>query len=401
MNTRTHLKDQLALKQLELNSILEITQAINSNLPESSLYKIYQFTLLANLNIAKLALFVLDKEWICKVQFGTKKDYDKTKLNDHILGINEITFLKHEEFEEFDVIIPVLHKTKVLAYTFLGGFSDKQQQYEVNISFIETFTNVIIQAIENKKFARKQKDQKAEIRLARKVQEMLLPENLPYNKELKIFASYIPHHIVGGDYYDYIPVNSEQFLFCIADVSGKGIPAALLMSNFQASLRTLTHLKKNLKEIISELNYIIFHNSKGERFITCFMAIFDKKTRKLSYINAGHPHPLLLSENNKIIHLKQGTTILGAFNKLPSIHKKNIIIDSGMLLFTYTDGLTELTNENDQMFGIERIESFIKEAYNSDLKIIHKNLIKRLDDFRGNQDYKDDITFLSCKFDGV
>lgn len=420
MNTRTHVKDQLALKQLELNSILEITQAINSNLPEPSLYKIYRFTLMANLNIEKLALFVLDDEWICKVNFGTKRDYSKVQLNDHILSINEITSLKHveggvgeggiaqphfhrrhyQEFEEFEIIIPVLHKTNVLAYTFLGGFSGKQPRVlGVNLSFIETFTNIIIQAIENKKFARKQRRQEAEIQVAREVQEMLFPEKLPYNKELKVFASYIPHQEVGGDYYDFIPINSDQFLLCIADVSGKGIPAALLMSNFQASLRTLIRLKNDLKEIITELNYITFHNSKGERFITCFMAIFDKKTRRLTYINAGHSHPLLLSENNNIIYLKEGTTVLGAFDKLPFINKKNLILDSGMLLFTYTDGLTELNNEKDQEFGIAGIESFIKKTDKSDLRMLHKKLIKHLDTFRGSRDYKDDVTILTCKFE--
>jgi len=230
---------------------------------------------------------------------------------------------------------------------------------------------------------------------------MLFPDKLPYNKELKVFASYIPHQEVGGDYYDFIPINSDQFLLCIADVSGKGIPAALLMSNFQASLRTLIRLKNDLKEIITELNYITFHNSKGERFITCFMAIFDKKTRGLTYINAGHSHPLLLSENNNIIHLKEGTTVLGAFDKLPFINTKNLILDNGMLLFTYTDGLTELNNDKDQEFGIAGIESFIKKADRSDLRVLHKKLIKHLDTFRGNRDYKDDVTILTCKWEGL
>jgi len=407
-NIQYPIKDQLALKQLELDSIIEITQAINNNLPESSLYKIYEFTVMANLHIEKLALFVLDNEWICKVHFGTKKDYSNTLLNDHILGIKEITLLKqvegdaakycYEGFEDFGIIIPVLHKTKVLAYTFLGGFTDDRQQYDANISFIQTFTNIIIQAIENKKFARKQRIQEAEIQIAREVQEMLFPEKLPYNK---VYASYIPHKEVGGDYYDYISIDRNQFLICIADVSGKGIPAALLMSNFQASLRTLIRLKKVLKEIISELNYITFHNSKGERFITCFIAIFDRKTSRLTYINAGHSPPLLLTGNNDIIHLKQGTTILGAFDKLPFINEKTLILNSGTLLFAYTDGLTELTNERDQEFGIARIKSFIKKADRSDLRALHTKLIKSIDTFRGDRDYKDDVTILTCKFDSA
>ena len=111
---------------------------------------------------------------------------------------------------------------------------------------------------------------------------------MPYNKRVKIKATYFPHDLIGGDYYDYIPVDKKRFIICIADVSGKGIPAALLMSNFQASLRTLIRQTNDLKEIVSELNHLTYENAQGEHFITFFIAMYDKSKHTLTYINAGH-----------------------------------------------------------------------------------------------------------------
>src|SRR5690606_1346513 len=126
-------------------------------------------------------------------------------------------------------------------------------------------------------------------------------------------ASYFPHQTVGGDYYDYVRLPEDKFLVCIADVSGKGIPAALLMSNFQASLQALVRQTTDLDYIIRELNFLVKQNSGGERFITFFAAIYDLKKRRLTYINAGHNPPLLIS-GGKILLLEQGTTVLGAFD---------------------------------------------------------------------------------------
>ena len=121
----------------------------------------------------------------------------------------------------------------------MGGLEKDDYQNEDGIKFIQALSNIIIVAIENKKLVRKQLPQESfrkEFEIASDVQQFLFPDKLPNTDLLKIEASYFPHDMVGGDYYDYIPINKNQFLICVADVSGKGIPAALMMSNFQASL---------------------------------------------------------------------------------------------------------------------------------------------------------------------
>jgi sigma-B regulation protein RsbU (phosphoserine phosphatase) len=393
------LQDKLHLKDLELNSLLEMTQAINANLPEESLYKIFHFTLIANLNIKKLALFVLDKEWNCKVNFGTSVNYKAKSLPKSILKINAITKSegKLKDFEEFDVVIPIAHKEKVLAYVFTGGVENYDAQ--TDLPFIQTFTNIVIVAIENKKLARKELEQeifRKELAIAREVQLHLFPKNLPQCEELKMQASYLPAQVVGGDYYDYIRINEDKFMVCIADVSGKGMSAALLMSNFQASLRTLVRQTIDLRAIVNELNYIIKANARGERFITFFIAMCDIKNRNIKYINAGHNPPILVFNDGRVDILEKGSTVLGAFDHLPFIEEGHVDLSPNTLLFLYTDGLSETSNEKDEEFDIEKIKQFLLKEYGSESEKLHGSLFKKLNKFKGTKEFPDDITFVSC-----
>jgi sigma-B regulation protein RsbU (phosphoserine phosphatase) len=212
-------------------------------------------------------------------------------------------------------------------------------------------------------------------------------------------ASYLPHDRIGGDYYDYVPINKNQFLICVADVSGKGIPAALMMSNFQASLRTLLRQTPNLRDIIEALNYQVLENAKGEKFITFFAAIYDISLKSMVYINSGHNAPLLISKNGEIKFLEEGSTVLGALHPLPFINEGFVTDLDEFLLFCYTDGLTETINEEGEEFGVESIIDYFKEKknYYRDLRDIHHDFIVSLDKFKGRNGYHDDITILSCR----
>ncbi|MGE0771753.1 MAG: PP2C family protein-serine/threonine phosphatase [Cyclobacteriaceae bacterium] len=399
------LKKLFEKKQLELNALLEITQAINSNVPEESLYKIFNFTLRSNLNIKKLGLFVLDEVWNCKVNFGTQKNFLKVKLEDHfkmIKKVHRMSEFEKCEFHEFDLVIPVAHKSETLALVFVGGLdaAENGTDKDEGIKFIQALSNIIIVAIENKKLARRQLEQEAfrkELEIASDVQQFLFPEKLPNTEVLKVEASYLPHDHVGGDYYDYVPINKNQFLICVADVSGKGIPAALMMSNFQASLRTLLRQTPNLKEIVEALNYQVLENTKGEKFITFFGAIYDVNLRTMIYVNAGHNPPILWRKNRGVEVLEEGSTVLGAMHPLPFMNEGFVTDLDEFLLFCYTDGLTETANEAGEEFGVARLKDYLKNNASKDLKVIHQDVILMLDDFKGQNGYRDDITMLSCR----
>ncbi len=399
----TAIQNKYKLKELELNALLEITQSINNNLPEASLYKIYDFTLRGNLNVKKMALYVHDQTWNCQVNFGTSINCFENDLDESFLEHKSLTEIKdrHDVFGEFDFLIPIYHKSAILAVVFIGGIegSEDEEVKKSSVRFIQALSNIIIVAIENKKLARQQLEQESlrkELEIASDVQQFLFPDKLPYGPGLKIEASYLPHDRVGGDYYDYIPINENQFLICIADVSGKGIPAALMMSNFQASLRTLIRQTPNLVEIVNELNYQVLENAKGEKFITFFAGIYDYKLQTLVYINSGHNPPLLVTKSG-IDLLDEGSTVLGAIHPLPFVNEGFITDLDEFLLFCYTDGVTETSDENNEEFGQERLIDYFEQNSGDDLRKVHQDIIINLDGFKGTNSYHDDITMLSVK----
>ena len=395
-SAQTH---DILVKDLKLSSLLEITQAINANLPETSLYKIFQFTLLANLSVGKLALFVKDDTWVCKAQMGTQTDYTKVALTEELLATKVITPIVHDTsntFSEFDLVIPIIHKNDVLAFVFIQKKSDRG---DVDQSFIQTFTNIILVAIENKKFARRELQQEAlkkEMQIAREVQNHLFPKELPSTDKISIKSFYLPHQTIGGDYYDYIDIDEGRSLVCIADVSGKGVPAAILMSNVQAALRTMVRYTTDLNKIVFQLNDLILQHTKGNRFVTMFIGIIDFTHKELTYINAGHNTIPLIQQDGTVL-LDKGCTILGMFEQLPFIEVTAVSLQKKNHLFLYTDGLSECMNETDEEFELERIIPFIQLDNLTNKSSMIDSIIAATVEFKGTHAYNDDITVLSCR----
>lgn len=397
------LQTKFYQKELEVNALMEITQAVNNNLPEVDLYKIYEFTLRANLQMEKMCLFVKEEEWDCKVQFGTTKDFTKVQLGNSCLNVRKTTFINDMTlevpcFEEFEIIIPVQHKDRLLAFVFVKS---KGLEIDVDTTFIQALSNIMLVAIENKRLARKQLEQQAfqrDMEIAKNVQNYLFPKDLPNNDKIHIEAYYQPCRTVGGDYYDYIVLEDEdQFIVCIADVSGKGIPAAILMSNFQAVLRTIARTSNNLIDVIHELNYQLCMNANRENFITFFLAAYDYNKKDLRYVNCGHNPPLLMNGTAKIERLTEGTTVLGIFDPLPFISMGRIENLGQFSLFLFTDGLTEIFNEADEEFGPERLEEFLVNNYDTPLQEVHAKLLTEINAFNVETTFSDDLTFLSCR----
>ncbi len=394
----------LRIREMELNALLEVTQAINNNLPEDALYKIYHFILRANLNIQKLLLCIKDDSWQCKVNFGTQGSFTNIHQIITPLRIQEIIpvdkVLLPDIFREFDLVVPVFHKESILAYVFVGGLTTTEGAAGTGVAFLQTLTNIIIVAIENKKLARRQLAQEAfnrELEIAQQVQGMLFPKNLPNTPQLQVKADYFPHHSVGGDYYDFISIDEDKFLLCIADVSGKGVPAALLMSNFQASLRILVRQTDDLKQIIRELNYALFQVSGGERFITLFCAMYDRKAGRFSYVNAGHNAPVFCDGNHYTHLLEKGTTVLGIFDPLPFLDE--IILEDvhEFLLFSYTDGLVEVNNQADEEFGGERLLGLVRNHQADSPESLHRRITAAVEAHRAGMSFTDDVTMLTVK----
>ncbi len=401
-----HLEKLLQIKQLQINSLLEVTQAINENFKSDALFRIYEFILRAQMGVNRIAVFIHDKEWKCISCSGTEFSDKEFRFPEELLETKEIMSLKGKKnkyLRAFDMVIPVYHRDEPLAFSLIGDIhSDSNDSLEEKLKFIQTITNIIHVAIENKKLFKTQLDQaalKKQLELAAQMQTMLIPHNsmLPNNKKMEMAAVYLPHHDVGGDYYDFIKLNKDESAFCIGDISGKGIPAALLMANFQANLRALITQDHSLEEFIRKLNDKVNEIAKGEKFITLFLGKYNTKTRVLQYINAGH-NPSILVHDKKIQMLDQGCTILGSFQKLPFVNVSEVFIETGSMLVNYTDGLVEMENEAGEYFESDRLIEFAKENHNLKMDKFNNKLLDTIIEFKGRKIFNDDVSILSCRF---
>lgn len=399
------IQNKVDYKSIELSSLQEITLAINNNLPEESLYKIFYFTLKANLNVNKFVVYSLDDDWKCTLQYGVKTNFSDKKLPNDILESNSILYFfnysgEYAGFSEFDIAIPVAYKNKVIAYIFLGWADKSDLFFPSIVPFLRTMSNIILVAIENKKMARTEIERekiKKEMDIARSVQNHLFPKKLPNTDKIQMSATYLPHDSVGGDYYDFIPVKGDKFYLCIGDVSGKGIPAALTMSNFQASLHTMIRMGLDLQKIIQELNHQLFTTTQNGTFITFFIAYIDLKEGLLHYVNAGHNLPVLLFKDNHFWELETGTAVLGPIKNLPFVNVGVMELQKDSTLFLYTDGLTETENKHQVAFGTKMVVEHLKQYKKASAEEINTQLVNKLDKFRNGNPYSDDITLVTCK----
>jgi len=400
---------RLKLYSFKLNALLEITQAINENLSVEELLDRYKAILSDELSIGKIAIYKLNDGWETILTSGlTKKDLAGVKVEEDLLHIKDISFVTaspNERLKNFDIIIPVITQDTPLAFVLIGDIDEEAEGISPTIKhlhFIQTISNVIIVAIENIRLfneSLRQEAMKKEMELASRMQNMLIPENhtLPQNEHVNVTSFYNPHYSVGGDYYDCIMLNENEVGFCIADVSGKGISAAILMSNFQANLRALFTDEIPIEQLVTKLNDRVMSSAKGEKFITLFIGKYTISTKEIQYINAGHNPPILFEKiKGKLSMLKNGCVGMGMLDDIPVIEKGVVTIEEPSKIFCYTDGLVELVDDEGVEFGTENIEKHLSNA-NS----IHDNIqeiIKHQRILDGNTAIFDDITILGIDF---
>jgi sigma-B regulation protein RsbU (phosphoserine phosphatase) len=187
-----------------------------------------------------------------------------------------------------------------------------------------------------------------ELQLASEIQNLLIPQTIPETQFMEIAAEYIPCKEVGGDFYDIIKLDEDKYIFVVADVSGKGIPGAMVVSNMQATLRAYLEYSRDLLSIVSRLNESIIQQTTPDRYITFFIALYDHSKSTLTYINAGHNPPIVIDQNGVIKELRKGGVFIGYVPWEYEI--EHIDFKPGDTLVMYTDGLIEAMDENEQEF---------------------------------------------------
>lgn len=394
------------LKQIEFQAALDLTIAINKNNPEKGLYLILEEYLLSRLGIGHFSLFFFEEnEWKNSFSYGQVisgwRGISSLENQVMVCRLEEVLVDLYRLNPHVEFAIPFHFDGKLRGIVLCSSpvLFSSQLTYEA-LALLQTLLSLMAMALENQKllaYRIRQESLRKEVEIARQVQRMLFPKELPDRQDLKMYTTYLPHMDVSGDYYDFILLPDDQFAICVADVSGKGMSAALLMSNFQACLRTLMMEKRELGEAIRMINTLVCQNSNQERFITAFVAVFDRKRGELTYVNAGHNPPCLIENDGTLINLGLGTTILGIFPQLPHLNIGKVEIKAEVLLCAYTDGLTEIESPTDEEYGTDRLEEYLIENRAEKLPILHQRLLNRLDNYAGHKGFNDDITLLTAR----
>ena len=244
----------------------------------------------------------------------------------------------------------------------------------------------------NRLLSQRIEEELAKVRLAARIQRDLLPKHPPVIPGYALAGRSIPAQTVGGDYFDFIP-RDECLALCVADVSGKGLPASLLMANVQAAVRSQVLAHASVTECLERTNTLLFRCTDQGKFVTAFFGVLDCQRHLLTYSNAGHNPPLLFRGGMKRERLETGGLVLGIFDET-AFEESTCRLDRGDLLVVYSDGITEASDMNGEEFGEEGIIAVVNRERHQGPAQVLDAILKAALDFSGDQLQLDDMTMV-------
>jgi sigma-B regulation protein RsbU (phosphoserine phosphatase) len=402
---------ELDHKIQELNTVFEIGKELNQIFEPQDILKQLSYSLMGQMLVNQFFVALMENN---KLQIVFKKGsrFNEASLAQCIescenlpemLGPVLITDL--ERFSKIaetgvQVIVPMHIQNSVKGFIFLGEKLDKSSYQAHNLEFLATLSNMAMIALENARLiieTIEKKRMEEELNLARSIQQRLLPDQMPVIQGYDVDGYNMPSRQVGGDYFDIIPLSDSEYIFTIADVSGKGIPAAIIMSNLQAALHTLVSEQYPLNEVTAKLNNLIFKNTTIEKFITFFIMKLNIMSGDFEYVNAGHNAPIHFSSADAVENLDKGGIILGIMANM-SYETGLGIMNPGDCLTLFTDGLTEAMDDEGVEFEEKRVIDFFGSSFKElSAAELNKKMYQVVFDFGGDPTRSDDFTILTIK----
>lgn len=399
---------QLDRRIQEIHTLFDLSKEFNANVDLEPILKIFKFALLGQMFIRTFFLLLQRKgevpQLIVHSGMKTMPSADEIKL---LLQLKHtVTRTADSHRQRFDSVaennIEALIRLDLqddVAILGVGQRATNETYEPSDFNFLSSLGNLAMLSIQ-KTYLLEERIEKQrmeeELSIARTIQEKLLPEPRKYFHNLGIAAMNVSSRHVGGDYYDTIEHGKNMYL-AIADVTGKGIPASLLMANLQAMLHVLTPVDGSLADITGKINDIIYKNTPSDKFISFFWGWYDSVTRELHYVNAGHNPPYLLREGRKDpILLSEGGILLGAMQTIIPYKSATIQLQKNDIIVMYTDGVTEAMDEAEQEYGEERLFECMKLNKSLDAEGVMDAIVDDVKEFTNNN-YNDDITMLVLK----
>jgi len=406
----SELKDlnrELDAKVNQLSSLFDLSKEFSGILKVEMIGKLLLYSIIGQLLVSKYAVVTCkeNSSLILENKFP-KEDLEKLLSSCNLQTITSV--LKKEEifnnyplFMELGVelIVPMQIKGTTKGLIMLGQRIAGQPYSKSDIEYVASVGSLAIISIENallfNETLEKQKLEK-DLDTARNIQKNLLPKAMPKLNCFEIAGFNNSARQVGGDYYDLVKLNKNELLFAIGDVSGKGVPAALLMANLQAFLKSICKQGMPLDRATDFINDLVSDNTTNGSFITFFWGILNDTNRELSYVNAGHNPPLLI-RNKEIKKLKTGGMILGVMQTVIPYNAETVQLEKDDLLVFFTDGITEAMDPDYKEFSDERLEELALKLTDKSAPEVLEKIMEDVKLYIRGAEQSDDITLIVIK----
>lgn len=400
---------KLDRKVHDLHTLLELSKDFNLMVDQEDIARTFKFAMLGQMLI-RTFFFALevDGEKSLISSSGLKEEPSKDELR-KLYELEEVFYSDDEhdcpflEKNDIKLVIALRFQNEKIGVVGVGAPANNAEYGNEEVDFLQSLGNQALLAIQKTLLLDERIENKRmeeELELARTIQRGLFPSSIPEIQGFDLKATNISSRQVGGDYFDIVETPDHGHIVAIADVTGKGVPASLLMANLQSMLHALAPIDITLSEATNSINNIIHHNTPADKFITFFWGKISKCGTYFEYVNAGHNNPLIFREGKeKPIELDKGGVILGAMESLMPYDSDTIDLKKNDVLVLYTDGVTESMNtDNTEEYGEERLEACIKKHLKMDSQSIMDAVIEDIKAFSDDTQY-DDITMMVIKVD--
>ena len=411
----------------KLRMLLDITRKISQSLDLQEVLNLVMDTLDSLIPYDAAGIFVVkcdetkvaEGEEPCVFQSEAVRGYDideltnlHMKIGEGLLGHVALTaqpvnapdvrkdplYINARTETRSEMVAPIISNSEVIGVFDLE--SDELNAYSEDdlqvLMLLAAQVAIIIEKVMLHEQLIEKKRLEGQLEVARQVQLELLPAKDPQLAGYDISAYNFPTEEVSGDYYDWVKIFDDQISLVIADVSGKGVPAALLMAFLRASLRAATHIGYSPHVSMAKVNYLLWESIERNQFVTAFYGILDVTNRTLSYTNAGHNPPLLFTADGKHQFIERGSLPLGMF-KDTRYHEYYQTIEPGEMLVLYTDGVTEAQNLKGEEYGRDRLARAVKANRNLNARDLIAALHKEVIGWTDGKGATDDVTFFVIK----
>lgn len=409
----------------KLRMLLDITNKISRSLDLQEILNQVMDTLDSLIPYDAAGIFVVDcgddpeADEPCVFQAEAVRGYDISeltelhlKLGEGIIGHVALTrepvispdvrdeprYINARERTRSEMVAPIISNDEVIGVFDLE--SDELNAYSEDdlevLMLLASQVAIIIEKVMLHEQLIEKKRLEGQLEVARQVQLELLPARDPQLLGYDISAYNFPTEEVSGDYYDWVRIHDDQIGIVIADVAGKGVPAALLMAFLRASLRAATHIGYAPQISMAKVNYLLWESIERNQFVTAFYGILDATNRTLAYANAGHNPPLLLNADGSARFLEQGSVPLGMFRDT-RYYEYYLTLEPGQLLVLYTDGVTEAMNPHEEEFGRDRLVTSVKAARNLSAREMIDAIQRDVLEWTDGTGAHDDVTFFVIK----